>query len=91
MGFNRGEVSVKALNIGEVGRKGAKSIMGWLVMRGTITAHSHLDGRVKVVPGDSLHPTMAGTGGHTGRSTGHDKKDKMYVHLSTYGKNRILK
>ena len=40
----------------------------------TVSAHSHLDGRVRDVPRDSLHPTMPGTGGHTGRSTRHDKK-----------------
>ena len=44
----------------------------------TVSAHSHLDGRVRDVPGDSLHPTMPGTGGHTGRSTRHDKKKGMY-------------
>ena len=45
----------------------------------TVSAHSHLDGRVRDEPGDSSHPTMAGNGGHTGRSTMHDK-NKGYVH-----------
>ena len=38
----------------------------------TVSAHSHLDGRVRDEPGDSSHPTMPGTGGHTGRSTTHN-------------------
>ena len=49
--------------------------MGCRVMSGAITttasAHSHLGGRVRNLPGDSLHPTMPGTGGHRGRSTWH--------------------
>ena len=75
MGFNRGEIRVKATNISVMNRKGGKSIMGCRVMSGTITAtvsaHSHLDGRVKDVPGDSSHPTMPETRGHMGRSTRH--------------------
>ena len=39
----------------------------------TVSAHSHLDGRVRDEPGDSSHPTMPGTGGHTGRSTLHER------------------
>ena len=73
MGFNRGEIRVKATNISVMNRKGGKSILGCRVMSGTITAtasaHSHLDGRVRDASGDSSHPTMPGTGGHTGRST----------------------
>ena len=76
MGFNRGEIRVKATNIGAMKRKGRKSILGCRVMSETITAivsaHSHLNGRVRDAPGDSSHPTMLGTGGHTGRSTRHD-------------------
>ena len=46
--------------------------MGCRVMSGAITntasAHSHLGGRVRNLPGDSLHPTMPGDwGAHTGR------------------------
>ena len=44
----------------------------------TVSAHSHLDGEDRDVPGDSLHPTMPGTGGHMGKSTKHDKKSCMY-------------
>ena len=59
-------------------RKGGESILGCQVMSGAITAtmsaHSHLNGRVRDVPGDSLRPTMPGTAGHTGRSTRHNKK-----------------
>ena len=75
VGFNRREIRVKATNISVMNRKGGKSILGCRVMSGTITAtvsaHSHLDGRVRDEPGDSSHPTMPGTGGHTGRSTMH--------------------
>ena len=78
MGFNREEIRVKAMNIGVMDRKGGGSILGCRVMTGAITAtvgaHSHLDGRVRDVPGDFLHTTMPGTGSHTGRSTRHDKK-----------------
>ena len=78
MGFNRGEIRVKATNISVMDRKRGKSILGCRVMSGAITAtasaHSHLGGRVRNLPGDSLHPTMPGTGGHTGRSTRHVKK-----------------
>ena len=78
MGFNRGEIRVKATNISVVDRKGGKSILGCRVMSGAITvtvsAHSHSDGRVRDMPGDSSHPTMPGTGGHMGRSTWHGKK-----------------
>ena len=72
MGFNRGEIRVKATNISVVDRKGGESILGCRVMSGAITAtvsvHSHLHDRVTDVSGDSLQPTMPGTGGHTGRS-----------------------
>ena len=78
MGFDRGEIRVKATNISVMDRKGGKSILGCRVMSGAITitasAHSHLGGRVRNLPGDSLHPTMPGTGGHTGSSTRHVKK-----------------
>ena len=47
MGFNRGEIRVKATNISVMNRKGGKSILGCWVMSGTITttvsAHSHLE------------------------------------------------
>ena len=76
MGFNRGEIRVKAMNIGVTNRKGGKSILGCRVMSGTSTAtvgaHSHLNGRVSDAPRDSSHPTMPGTGGHTGMSTRHE-------------------
>ena len=76
MGFNRGEIRVKATNIGVMNRKEGKSILGCWVMSGTInatmSAPSHLDSRVRDAPGDSSHPTMPGTGGHAGRSTRHD-------------------
>ena len=49
-----------------------------------------LGGRITDMPGDSLHPTMPGTGGHTGRSTWHVKKKRRYVQLSTYDKNIIV-
>ena len=95
MGLNIGEIRVKATNIGVMGRKGGESILGCRVMSGAITAtvsaHSHLDGRVRDVPGDSLHPTVPGTGGHKWRSTRHDNKNRRYVHLSTYDENRIKK
>ena len=65
MGFDRGEIRVKATNISVMDRKGGKSILGCRVMSGAITitasAHSHLGGRVRNLPGDSL----PGTGGHT--------------------------
>ena len=64
MGFNRGEIRVKATNISVMNRKGGKSIMGCRVISGTITAtvsaRSHFDGRVRDAPGDSSHPTMPG-------------------------------
>ena len=48
MGFNRGEIRIKATNISIMDRKGGKSIMGCRVMSGAITttanAHSHLGG-----------------------------------------------
>ena len=56
----------------------------------TMSAPSHLDSRVRDVLGDSLHPTIPGTEGHTGKSTRHDE-NRWYVQLSTYGKNRIYK
>ena len=62
MGFNRGETRVKAMNISVMDRKGGESILGCRVMSGVITttvsAHSHLDSRVRDVPRDSLHLTM---------------------------------
>ena len=93
MGFNRGEIRVKATNIGVMDRKGGESILGCRVMSGAITAtasaHSHLDNRIRDVSGDSLHPTMPGTGGHTGLFV-HEKKKFallgfiLYVCLYTY-------
>ena len=75
MGFSRGEIRDKATNISVMNRKEGKSILRCRVMSGTITttvsAHSHLDGRVRDAPGDSSHPTLPGTEGHTGRSTTH--------------------
>ena len=64
-------------------RKGGESILGYRAMSGAIiatpSAHPHLDSRVEVVPGDSLHPFMLGTGYLTGKSTRHDKKiEGMY-------------
>ena len=55
MGFNRGEIRVKATDISVVDRKGGESILGCQVMSGSITAtvraNSHLHGRVTdVVP-----------------------------------------
>ena len=78
MGFNRGEIRVKATNISAMDEKGGESISGCRVMSGAITAtasaHSHLDGTARDVPRDSLRPTMPGTRGHTGRPTRHDRK-----------------
>ena len=78
MGFYKGEIRVEATNISVIDRKGGKSILGYRVMSGAITAtvsaHCHFHGRVRDVPGDSLHPTMPGIGGYTGRSTRYDKK-----------------
>ena len=75
MGFDRVEIRIKVTNISIMDRKGGKSIMRCWVMSGAITttasAHSHLGGTVRNLLGDSLHPTMPGTGGHTGRSTWH--------------------
>ena len=84
MGFNTGEIRVKATNINVVDSKGGESILGCWVVSGAITAtvsaHSHLHGRVMDVPGDSLHPTMTGTAGYMGRSTWHIKnKGGMYT------------
>ena len=49
MGFNRGEIRVKATNISVMDRKGGNSILECRVMSGAITsivtAHSHLDSR----------------------------------------------
>ena len=63
MGFNKGEIRVRATNIGVMNRKGGKSILECQVMCGTITAtvsaHSHLNGRARDAPGDSSHPTDA--------------------------------
>ena len=85
MGFNRGEIRVKATNISVMDRKGGESILGCRVMSGAITAtasaHSHLDGRVRDVPGDSLDPTMPGTGAVQGGLLGMIKK--WYVQQST--------
>ena len=93
MGFNREEIGVKAMNISVMDRKEGKSTVGCRVMSGAITAiasvHYHLHGRVRDMPGDSLHPTMPGTGGHTGRSTRHGKKSGMYSQVYTYNKSRI--
>ena len=52
MGFNRGEIRVKATNISVMDRKGGKSILGCRIMSGAITAtasaHSHLGSRVGI-------------------------------------------
>ena len=52
-----------------IGKEG-ESILGcWVMSRAitaTVSAHSHLDSRVRDVPGNSLHPTMPGTGGLRG-------------------------
>ena len=54
LGFNRGEIRVKAMNISEVDRKGEESILWCRFVCGAITvtvsAHSHLHGRVKDEP-----------------------------------------
>ena len=46
MGFNRGEIRIKATNNSVMDRKGGESILGFWVVSGTITAtvsaHSHL-------------------------------------------------
>ena len=79
MGFNRGEISVKATNVSVMYRKGRESILGCWIMSGAITAttsaHSHLDGKVTDVPADSLHPTMPETGGIRGGLLGMIKKE----------------
>ena len=77
MGFNSGKICVKATNISVMDRKG-EFFLGCQVMSGTITdtgsANFYLNGRVTDVPRDSLHSTMPGIVGHTGRSTWHAKK-----------------
>ena len=77
MCFNRGEIKVEATNISVMDRKG-ESTLGCRVVSGAITAtvsvHSHLDSSVRNVPGDSLHSTTPGIGGHTGRCAWHVKK-----------------
>ena len=49
MGFNRGEIRVKAMNISVMDGKGGESILGCWVMSlaitATVSAHSDLDGR----------------------------------------------
>ena len=86
MRFNRGEIRVKAMNISEMDRKGGKSILGCWVMSGAITAtvsaHSHLGGRVRNLPRDSLHPTMPLLGAIRGGLLDM-LKNKGYVQLST--------
>ena len=86
MGFDRGEIRIKATNISIMDRKGGKSIMGCRVMSGAITttasAHSRLGGKVRNLPGDSLHPTMPGLGAIRGGLLGMFK-NMGYVQLST--------
>ena len=57
MGFNRGEIRVKATDISVVDRKGGESILGCRVVSGsfttTVSAHSHLHGRVLYLPCNS--------------------------------------
>ena len=81
MGFNRGEIRVKAMNFSVVYRKGEEYFLECRVVNGAITdtvsAHSHLHGGVTDVPRYSLHPTVPGTGGHMGRSTHAKKKEEV--------------
>ena len=75
--------------------KGGEAILACRVMSGasitSVSAHSHLDGGVKDVPGDVLHPTMPGTGDHSGKSIRHDEKiGDMYM-LSTVHRVKIEK
>ena len=62
MGFNRREIRFRAMNISNVCTKGGKSIIGCRVMSGVITAtvsaHSHLNDKVKVIPRDSLPASL---------------------------------
>ena len=62
MGFNRVEIRIKATTISVVDRKGGESILGCRDVSGAITAtvsaHSHLYGRVTGMPGNSLQPTI---------------------------------
>ena len=53
----------------------------------TVSAHSHLDGRVRDEPGDSSHPTMPGTGAIRGGRLRIIKTKGMYnqVHLVKIG------
>ena len=52
MGFIRGEIRVKTMNISLMDRKGGKPILGCRVICGAITdtasAHFHLGGRVRI-------------------------------------------
>ena len=74
MGFNRGEIRVKAMNISAMDRKGGESILGCRVMSGAITAtvsaHSHLDGRVRDVPEILCTPLCRGLGAIWGGQLG---------------------
>ena len=93
MGFNRGEIRIKAMNISLVDRKGGESILGWSSCEWGHYCYREcplsLARRVTGVSGDSLHLTMPGTESHTGRSTWHVKKKRWYVQLCTYDKNII--
>ena len=66
MGFNRGEIEVKATNISVMDRKGGKSILGCWVMSGAITAtvsaHSHLHGESGICPEILCTPLCRGLG-----------------------------
>ena len=67
-------------------------LSGCRAMRGTITAtvsaNTHLDGRVKVIL-RFFAPHYAVDWGPYRRSTRHDK-EKMYVWISTHGKTRVI-
>ena len=85
MGFDREEIRIKATNISIMDRKGGKSIIECRVMSGAITttasAHSHLGGRVRNLPGDSMHPLCRGLGAIRGGLLGMFK-NMGYVQLS---------
>ena len=53
MGFNKGEIRVKATNISIMGREGRESLLGCRVMNRAITTavstHSHLNSRVRKI------------------------------------------
>ena len=78
MGFNRGEIRVKTTNISEMDRKGGESILGCRIMSGAITstvsAHSHLDGRVRLCPKTLCTPLCQGLGTQEGGPLGMIKR-----------------